>query len=284
MKFRTVLFCTLSILSLSPGNADDFERYYSPRGILAFADYLFQEPDYNRAIGEYKRYLALFPEGDAAGYAELRTGQGYRFLEDYNQAVAHLNKAAAYVNPEETETRIYYEKLLILVLAGRIEEAEILAGKDEYEPSASFDAPLFRGVLSLLSYRYSDSITSFRLSLTPLSRDLMHIAAAGEEMPRKSIFGAMVFSLVIPGAGKMYAGRWKDGLFSLVSIGTLAGLTAYTMYREGRASVKGWLYLSLGGILHIGNVYGAGIAAKQFNEFQKDRIRRETIDALRSAY
>ncbi|HOP35573.1 MAG TPA: tetratricopeptide repeat protein, partial [Syntrophales bacterium] len=59
---------------------------------FAFAESLFEEKDYFRAITEYKRFLFLYPEDE--GRVELsrfRIGECYMRAERWEEAVASFN-------------------------------------------------------------------------------------------------------------------------------------------------------------------------------------------------
>ncbi len=79
--------------------------------------------------------------------------------------------------------------------------------------------------------------------------------------PRPNPRTAALLSAVVPGAGKMYAGRCSDGLHSLAIVGTSALLAVRGFSRDGEASVQGWTFAGIGALFHIANVYGSAIAA-----------------------
>jgi len=82
---------------------------------------------------------------------------------------------------------------------------------------------------------------------------------------------AAIFSAVIPGSGKIYAGRSIDGVFSFILI---AGTTylAYNGFQNDR-NVKAWLFTGITGIFYIGNIYGSYINARLYNSQKFAEIR-----------
>jgi hypothetical protein len=82
-----------------------------------------------------------------------------------------------------------------------------------------------------------------------------------DALPRKSPALAAALSMVIPGLGRVYLGRWPDGLMSFLVIGSTAALAAQGFYAEGERSVRGWILGGLAGLLYAGNVYGSAIGA-----------------------
>jgi TM2 domain-containing membrane protein YozV len=82
-----------------------------------------------------------------------------------------------------------------------------------------------------------------------------------DALPRKSPLLAAALSMVVPGLGRVYIGRWPDGLMSFLLIGTTAFLAAQGFHSEGAGSVRGWILGGVGGLLYAGNVYGSAVGA-----------------------
>lgn len=82
-----------------------------------------------------------------------------------------------------------------------------------------------------------------------------------DALPRKSPVLAAALSMVVPGLGRVYIGRWPDGLMSFLLIGTTAFLAGQGFYAEGEGSVRGWILGSVAGLLYAGNVYGSAVGA-----------------------
>lgn len=91
-------------------------------------------------------------------------------------------------------------------------------------------------------------------------------------LPRKSPWLAGALSAVVPGLGRVYIGRWPDGMMSFLLVGLTGGLAAQGFYEQGRGSVRGWILGSVAALLYAGNVYGSAIGAVV--------QRREAEDAL----
>ncbi len=82
---------------------------------------------------------------------------------------------------------------------------------------------------------------------------------------------------IIPGLGKMYAGRTADGIASIVGIG-LNALTAYLLYRS-----KNYAFLvpaSVGLVLYLGNIYGGYMATVNYNRSIVRSIREDYAERL----
>jgi hypothetical protein len=79
---------------------------------------------------------------------------------------------------------------------------------------------------------------------------------------RKSPALAVMLSAIIPGTGRMYSGRWLDGLFGLTRFMFYSSVTAYSYQKEIKV-----LTIIAGGItilVYGGELYGAFRTAKYY--------------------
>jgi hypothetical protein len=103
------------------------------------------------------------------------------------------------------------------------------------------------------------------------------IQEAGNLRYRSPIASGML-SVVIPGLGKVYAGRLYDALYSTMVI-ALSTWLAYDGFRDdGRHSIKGWVFSGASAFFYLGNVYGSVLAARSFNRGQDNELRRKILD------
>jgi tetratricopeptide (TPR) repeat protein len=80
---------------------------------------------------------------------------------------------------------------------------------------------------------------------------------------------------IIPGAGRIYAGRVYDGIMSFpLTIGPI-GL-GYYYWRKDKVYL-GSIFFGLGGLFYLANFYGGRNAVKEYNE----RIERKKLETLR---
>lgn len=257
-------FLTL-ILSFSLFATD----YFSSPNILKFADYLYKQGDYRRAAGEYLRYLST--DGDRRLYAWKRavisfekSGEFYQGIkicleaekEFPQEAFFPVERAGLLIKsekydkvgeileerdwPQNVKNKLKQAKFIALIMSGKWEEAEE-----------------FSSILPPASYS------------TFLKQQMYKRKKLGWKSPTK----AAIFSAIIPGAGKFYAGRWKDGLYSMLVIG-LSGWQAYSGFKSG-AKTKGYIFTGLTAFFYAGNVYGSAVAAKIYNLQMDSRIQGE---------
>ncbi|HXJ21993.1 MAG TPA: hypothetical protein VMT03_17350 [Polyangia bacterium] len=96
-----------------------------------------------------------------------------------------------------------------------------------------------------------------------------------QTLPRKSPWVAGALSAVIPGLGRVYIGRWPDGLMSFLLVGLTAGVAAQGFYEDGRDSVRGWILGSIAALLYVGNVYGSAVGAIVQRRDAEDALMQE---------
>ena len=96
-----------------------------------------------------------------------------------------------------------------------------------------------------------------------------------DALPRKSPLLAAALSMVVPGLGRVYLGRWPDGLLSFLLVGTTAALAAQGFYQEGQGSVRGWILGGVAALLYAGNVYGSAVGAVVQRHDAEDALMQE---------
>lgn len=84
----------------------------------------------------------------------------------------------------------------------------------------------------------------------------------GDTPPRKSPTRATLMSAVVPGLGQVYAGRTADGLSAFIGTAAPATFAALNFRRHGSSSVRGWMHASFAATFYLGNIWGAGEAAR----------------------
>jgi hypothetical protein len=92
------------------------------------------------------------------------------------------------------------------------------------------------------------------------------------ELKYKSPFLALSLSTLVPGSGKAYSGRWKDGLFSFIIVGTSVWQSYRGFNRNGVSSAYGWIFGSLAFGFYSANIFGSYNTAKHYNNSLRKKI------------
>jgi hypothetical protein len=250
--------------------------YFSSENILKFADHLYETGDFLRAAGEYQRYLtavAYEQSSDSIYYKVIRS----RFFgEDYVRCHQYLDNYAMHYPRSSRISDINLLKAIVYSSEGNYEISNALASGVE-----SGDLPL-RALIPAVNYtklgefELARSISCSQqdvgsVNVSPYLPDLESLCRKlGTADPKyKSPFLAASLAIV-PGAGKLYCGNAGDAFNSAFLIGLLGYLSYDGFHDDGRSSVRGWVFGTLGCGFYAGNIYGSAIAARLYNRKVKD--------------
>ena len=144
------------------------------------------------------------------------------------------------------------------------------------DQSASARQPSFTTDRRPSAYDFTDDAT-----VAAWSRQDSELLRRYDALPRKSPLLAGALSAAIPGLGRVYIGRWPDGLLSFLLVGTTGALAAQGFYEEGRGSVRGWILGGVAALLYAGNVYGSAVGAVVQRREAEDALMQEVDRAYR---
>ncbi|MFZ2324755.1 MAG: hypothetical protein WAV89_13790 [Ignavibacteriaceae bacterium] len=230
---------------------------HSPQNIKLFADYLFCEKDYLRAIDEYKNYLAT-SDNDTVSF---KIALSFLQMGDYKNAIDKFSDV-------DTKSMFYnsskIEKLKALFLI-----RDSLSFYSEAEMLINSGYEYANNVLKL---KYS---SFFFTSNLPAKNDILVPFNSNEKIkvsdlydwkqnpPYKSELLAGILSTVIPGAGKIYTQNYGDGITAFILTG-LFGYLAYTNFDHNH-DFRAWTFTGLNAFFYAGNIYGSVASAQIFN-------------------
>jgi TolA-binding protein len=260
--------------------------------ILAFADALFDDGDYYRAITEYKRFLFLHPTDARSGRVHLRVGTAYLRAQQWEEARQTFQTLAQ----EHPDPAIRAPAAYLIgetsFRQGRYAQAieDLQAALARYgQTTVREQARYLLGWSHLRARQWPEATQSFEaIDMTsPLfqsSQALADAARDAERLPRKSPALAGLMSAVVPGAGHFYTGRWRDGTVALLLNGAFlaAGIEAVAAGNEAAAG----LLLFFEAAWYSGTIYGAVNAAHKHNRDLEERwlqgLERQHHPTLRS--
>jgi TolA-binding protein len=239
--------------------------------ILGFAEALFNDGDYFRAITEYKRFLFLYPTDARAGRVQLQIGRSYQHGQQWEDARKTFEEIAQRHPDAEISAEAAYRIGETSFRQGRYAQAiaDLRPVAERYQQTpVGEQARYLLGWSYLRARQWPEASQTFATIATtsplfPSSRALAAAAREGEELPRKSPALAGLMSAVVPGTGHFYTGRWRDGTVALLLNGAFlaAGLEAVSAGNEAAAG----LLLFFEAAWYSGAVYGAVNAAQKYN-------------------
>ena len=115
-----------------------------------------------------------------------------------------------------------------------------------------------------------DSSLALAQKLTPdAGEKLVRFSLKGTELKYLSPALGGIMSAVIPGSGKVYAGRFLDGLQAFTVVVAPAYNAYYHFVKNGTRSVQGWIWAAVASYFYLSDIYGSAKAVKEYNEMLK---------------
>lgn len=274
--------CIAALLLLAmtlPAMSADSSR----TGLLSFAEHLYGQGDYYRAITEYERVMFLYPGTAEANTARFQIAQCYFQSEKYGQAIERFRTLAMDFSSDPLGERAQY--LLAETYYRKGEYQSAIDGWEtflrSYPQSSRRDAAHIRlGWCHLRLGNAARASQEFR-NLPPDSplaqqgNGLAEEALRAGEVPRKSPYLAGALAIV-PGAGHLYIERPREALGSFLLNGLFIW-GAIATYDHGNHVAAGILtFFELG--WYSGNIFTAIGGAHAYNR-QADKKYFERLDS-----
>ena len=289
ISFFAALFFMLALNARAEENAksdDGISKLLSSQQTLSFADSLFEEGDYYRAITEYKRFIFLFPESPLALNAKYKIGMSYFKGEKYKDAINSLTALSNIADKNE----ITKKSLFTL--------GEVYFKDTKYQNSADMYERFLKEYPDALesdnakyklgwSYLYSDEYDKAKSIFSESSADSPFYSVSKDvsaeiheltdiELKSPTLAGSL--SAILPGAGQVYCGRYQDGITAFVLNGLFIWGTVELLEDKNYAAGGVFAFFSVG--WYTGNIFSAVSGAHKFNRDKK----AETLDKLGSKY
>jgi TM2 domain-containing membrane protein YozV len=246
---------------------------FEPVNVQNFADYLFNSHDFERACAEYKRLYFLSTDKRIKKYAQLMMGESYLANKEFKNALltfSNLDDSGFIDLKRYNQARIYLE-----------------LGEYQTARQTLFlikDTNLLRLTQILIGWSYfreknfaSGAMTFNSLTDDSLLNNLIYFT--GQNLSKRSRLISTTLSTILPGLGQIYSGRLGDGLYSLLTIATTTTITLY-YWQNDQSKVKFSIFAFLTGLFWLGNIYGANIAARDFNEYQQNNYLAKIEEIL----
>ena len=250
---------------------------------LHFAEHLFQEGDYYRAITEYKRFLFRETNPAIKQWVELRIGQSYLAGKKYSAAQSVFYRLSNETSSKEMTNAATFLLGRSYYLDGRYNQA--------LDKFAELLSVVHQPELRSASW-YLFACTNLRMGKLDNAREsLDHVSAYGtlgkkaqtilsflhrrKNLPHKSVVIAGLLS-VVPGLGHVYLGEYGVGLSAFV----WNGMFAYASVESFRHRLwgPGVLLAVVELMWYSGTIYGAVSGAHRFNRDAQLNFLQELDD------
>ena len=268
---NTILFLLIGVSLLFGGIAAVAEELP-----LSLGSHLAAQGNYDAAITEYKRFLFFHPDDPRVGEVYYNIGLAYKAQGLWTEAVTALRTATYLAIDSETKSAYQLALAVTLIATQNYDLAQLELIKVVLrKPSL----PLFRralflqGVTYIYQFRWEEARSVLRDYTIDEKLDARFDSAIN--MPQKSVKIARVLSTILPGAGHIYAGDWRDGLNALLLNGALGFLTVDAVLDGHYTDAALWA-----GVVFLryyrGNTFRAKEAVSQFN-LQESRRAAEAL-------
>jgi hypothetical protein len=270
MSYRTTMsvLITIFVMHLSFIQAWAEDRVAAEH-VFGFAESLYEEGDYFRAIGEYKRYIYLAPTDNQAEKAAFRIAEGYSHAKRWAEAIIACDQ---YLSKYPASSRYYemlYFKGRVEKFSGRYEDSlrsfELItnANAPNYMDKALYQKALVK--LERTDWRGTQDALRQVPPGSPLFPAASLFAAEIEkmELPHKSPATAGLLAAVLPGAGHLYAERPRDALVAFLLNGAFLWGTAELFHHDNYVAGGVFAFFELG--WYSGNIYSAVSSVHKYN-------------------
>lgn len=233
-------------------------NFNSPENIRLFADFLFCDRDYLRAIDEYEKYLSYSDEDTI----RFKIALAFSAIGDQYNAIKNFNSL------QETSKLYQISRIEELKSLFNLKQFSQLNSKaNELNQLKSDYSDIAKKIVNLSYLLNNESMPSAKIFLEPFDVQektiVQNFYFQKTNPDYKSEVLAGVYSAIIPGLGKIYTENYSDGITSFLLTGLFSYL-AYTNFNNDHP-VRAWIFTLAGAGFYAGNVYGSIASAQIFN-------------------
>ena len=244
------------------------QDFYDHDNSLKFGEYLYNTNQYGLAIREFERCVFLKPD-DRESFLYLF--KIHRKANAFDQAIDCYKRYSGNLDFKKMDTIFGSEYFKLLIQNGKFQDAEYFVKEN---PLFKDDHNLRLSTILLRkdwkgAGKYENEINN------DVNKSLADITRNGLALKKKSPVLAGLFSAIVPGTGKVYAGRWKDGLISFLMTST-AAFVSVRGFNKNPKNFFPWAMGTLAVVYYSGNVYGSAQAALKHNKYKEDELVQKT--------
>ncbi len=272
VNFLIPLKTKLIILFLFAATRLFSQDFYNHDNSLKFGEYLYRSNQYDLAVREFERCVFLKPD-DRQSYLYLF--KIYRKTNSFEKAIQCYRQYSGKTEFTDMDLEFGSEYFKLLVQNEKYEDAGSFINSNNFFKQNND----FRLSTILLRKSWKEAGSFKNEYKNNLNRSLVEIADQGQALKRKSPALAGIFSVIIPGSGKVYAGRWKDGLISFLMTSTTAFM-AVRGFNKNPKSFYPWAMGTLSVVYYSGNIYGSTQTANKYNKDKENELVNKTRDFI----
>lgn len=276
-KLNKILLISLFLFfsfNLKTKSQDLFNKENS----LKYALYLFYAKEYELALYEFDRIIFLDSTDLNSKIFYLKC---LRYLNKYNEGIIKYRNF--FYNQNEVPIEAKKEYVKILIKAKYFDKADNTINKEFSSNDTILNLLKTSSLLYQNKFLEAENLLKSLDHYYPFVSEYDKIITKYKNTRFKKPSLSFIYSTILPGSGKIYAGEWKDGLVSFVMV----AVPAYQAYRgfvkKGFNSPYGWIYGSIALTFYGGNIYGSVKSANKYNKKKLQTFKNE-IDIVFDKY
>lgn len=255
-----------------------------------FIDYLYNSRQHKHLV-DYIEYLRL-SEHSITDTNQFRMGKSYYLIEELEKSTKVLSSL--------DKSSVFFSESRFLMNINAIYLDDYQSGFDYLNQLKSTDTLItdlknfeLSGLALLnrnleLFEKYDSKVANEYYFYSSERDNLKKIAHDLSNRKLKSPWVAGMLTAVVPGAGKFYAGKKGQGIYSFVISMFLALQTWESYNKDGLNSPRFIAYGSLFSLFHAGNIWSSALSVKnynnEFNEAVDYRIKMDLHIPIRAFF
>jgi hypothetical protein len=230
---------------------------------------------------KFDELFLLFKDVESVGTPKLDSihhilGMAYYYQKKLEKSAYHLSKISpfsAFYDQSIFFSALDYAHLGEYAKARTVLENYQATSNDKHDELLTVEL----AGLSLLERdlskfdRYSEKFKFDHFHYVNSQNELMDVRKNLGNFRQKSPFVAGLFSAVVPGLGKIYAGQIGEGVASFLTVGSLAAITAENWIKNGFLDWRTITFGTFFSIFYIGNIAGSVVSIKVYRNHFNDR-------------
>lgn len=247
-----------------------------------YGTHLYKTGNYEGAILELERFRYFNPNDSHNYYLQLIVALSYANTMQYNNALAslsgivgHLENSTELYDHYDLFCESYFHMLNILFRQKRFYDFQIR--KEQIDASCpGLNEVLDRYIISMSAAGHIYNM-EWEKALEGLNK-VVDVEGESSSMAVKNLLESEILSVmnhrdkspvlggilsIVPGFGHIYAGRFTDGVRSLLINSAFTALAVFSFYED--MPVLGGVFGVIEGFLYVSNIYGGVNAVMQEN-------------------
>ncbi|PKL40026.1 MAG: hypothetical protein CVV44_07355 [Spirochaetae bacterium HGW-Spirochaetae-1] len=235
---------------------------------------LFNEGRYFDSIAEARKYMAF--SGSRNGELDYFIAANYFLGGQYIWTIDHIMSRKDRL-PDYREQILLSQSFMRLHDWGQSIAAVAAADITGVDSAYRYDVLLRQTEAYLYNDDFSEALDMLlrQKDLFGGKREFLSLVGDLEEYRKlhyRSGMAAGILSALLPGAGQMYAGRYTDGILSLLGVAAtlFGGLYLYSRNEKGPA----FSLFFFSGLFYGGTIYGAHNSCRTYNRTLNENFRK----------